>query len=384
VDQSGTFCDVQEKQIVGLAVRASVKVGGSAVKPGSASSGTRIDSYEIVSSLGAGGMGEVFRARDMKLRREVAIKILPAAFSNDPGRLRRFEQEACAAAALNHPNTLAVFHVGSYQGRQYIVSELVEGETLREQLRSGPIALSCAIDYAVQVVRGLAAVHEKGIVHRDLKPENILVSNSGKVKILDFGLAKQTHCEDTFGQPEEQTTATGTDFGTIMGSSGYMSPEQVRGRQVDHRSDIFSFGAVLYEMLAGRRAFAAESAVETMFAILHDQPSPVAHRGGNITSMLEGIVRRCLEKNPDQRFQSAGELLLHLESLASVAAGEMRPLTEQAHVVRHQRPDHPRPLSCGTRRQVCCSRYGRSSPSILPGLPLPRRTMVQSRVGLFK
>jgi eukaryotic-like serine/threonine-protein kinase len=329
-------------------------------------SGKYLGPYEILSPLGKGGMGEVFRARDTKLGREVAIKILPAAFSSDPERLRRFEQEACAAAALNHPNTLTIFNIGNCRGSKYIVSELVEGQTVRERLGSGPLPLNDAIEYGIQLAHGLTAVHEKRIIHRDLKPENILISKTGKVKILDFGLAKQTHCEDIFGQGEEQITASGTKFGTIMGSSGYMSPEQVRGRQVDHRSDIFSFGAILYEMLAGRRAFAAESVIETMIAILNAQPPRIMQsRERNLSPELEGIVARCLEKDPDQRFQSANELSSNLESLAFVPVGNPMPLTAT---------EQRNPLPCGSRRHSCCRRRG-SSVSGLRRFPLSWRAM---------
>jgi eukaryotic-like serine/threonine-protein kinase len=309
-------------------------------------------------------MGEVFRARDMKLRREVAIKILPAAFSSDPERLRRFEQEACAAAALNHPNTLTIFDIGNYEGSKYIVSELVDGKTLRERLRSGPLLPNDAIEYGIQLARGLAAVHEKGIIHRDLKPENILISNSGKIKILDFGLAKQA--QQTFERPAEQTTETGTNFGTIMGTSGYMSPEQVRGRQVNHRSDIFSFGAVLYEMISGRRAFSAQSAVETMFVVLIDQPPRIERRGSRIYAELEQIIWHCLEKDPDHRFQSARELGMNLEKVASMCRGLLAPI-----------PPPARLSACcfGARRHSCCRRRTGASRAVVRRLRLSWRTI---------
>jgi serine/threonine protein kinase len=216
--------------------------------------GVRIGDYEVQSLLGAGGMGEVYRARDLRLRREVAIKVLPSFVSFDPERLRRFEQEALATAALNHPNILAVYQMGTYEGAPYLVSELLEGETLREQLRRGRIALRRAIEYAVQMARGLAAAHEKGIVHRDLKPENLFVTKDGMVKILDFGLAKVA--QTAAGSAHSAlTVGSESEPGMVMGTAGYMSPEQVRGKTADHRADIFAFGAILYEMLTGQRAF---------------------------------------------------------------------------------------------------------------------------------
>jgi serine/threonine protein kinase len=228
--------------------------------------GTRLGDYEIQNLLGAGGMGEVYRARDVRLRREVAIKVLPGAFASDADRLRRFEQEATAAAALNHPNILAVYQMGTYEGAPYLVSELLEGETLREPIRRGRLAVPKAMDYAIQIARGLAAAHEKGIVHRDLKPENLFVTKDGRVKILDFGLAKLTQPEPGFehGAP---TLGDATEPGAVMGTVGYMAPEQVRGQAADHRADIFAFGAILYEMLAGKRAFQKPTSPETMTAI---------------------------------------------------------------------------------------------------------------------
>jgi len=216
--------------------------------------GTKLDGYEVLGLLGAGGMGEVYRARDPALKREVAIKVLPAFVSQDPDRLRRFEQEAQAAAALNQPNILAVYQFGTFEGAPYLVSELLEGSTLRQLLQRSQVPIRKAIDYGVQIAHGLAAAHEKGIVHRDLKPENLFVTKDGHLKILDFGLAKLLH-----RQPEPDgigpTKTHGTDPGIVMGTVGYMAPEQVRGKPADHRTDIFAFGAILYEMLTGRRAF---------------------------------------------------------------------------------------------------------------------------------
>jgi serine/threonine protein kinase len=207
-------------------------------------SGTKLGPYEIHSPIGAGGMGEVYRAHDTRLNRDVAIKILPATFSSDPERLQRFAQESRAAAALNHPNILSIFDIGEAQGAPYVVSELLEGETLRDRLRDGPLPSRKAIDYARQIASGLAAAHDKGIVHRDLKPENLFITADGRAKILDFGLAKLTRPEaDASGEAPTQQIAT--DAGTVMGTVGYMAPEQVRGKSADPRSDIFAFGAIL-------------------------------------------------------------------------------------------------------------------------------------------
>src|SRR5438128_11542296 len=281
--------------------------------------GTRLGPYEILSPLGAGGMGEVYLARDTRLGRDVAVKVLPSSFSNDEQRLHRFEQESCAAGALNHPNILAIHDVGKHDGSPYVVSELLEGETLRERIAGAALPQRKAIDYSLQVARGLAAAHEKGIVHRDLKPENIFVTKDGRVKILDFGLAKLTEPAD--GQPHSDipTRRIDTDPGMVMGTVGYMSPEQVKGRPVDHRSDIFSFGAILYEMLSGRRAFHGESAAETMSAILKEDPSDLSETNQNVSPALERLVNHCLEKDPEARFHSASDLAFALEALSGSA-----------------------------------------------------------------
>ena len=280
------------------------------------SGGTLLGRYEIRAKIGEGGMGEVYRARDPKLGREVAIKVLPAAFSADKERLSRFEQEAQAAGALNHPNILTVYDVDTHDGSPFVVSELLEGETLRERLRGATLTSRKAIDYGLQVAQGLAAAHDKGIIHRDLKPDNIFITTNGRVKILDFGLAKLIQPKGEI-DTEAQTMRANTDPGTVLGTVGYMSPEQVRGKPVDHRTDIFSFGAVLYEMLSGRRAFRGDSAVETLHAILKDDPPEIAETNRQIAPPLERIVRRCLEKNPPERFQSASDLAFALEALSS-------------------------------------------------------------------
>ncbi len=281
-------------------------------------SGTKLGPYEIHSAIGAGGMGEVYRAHDTRLNRDVAIKILPATFSSDPDRLQRFAQESRAAAALNHPNILSIFDIGEAQGAPYVVSELLEGETLRDRLRDGPLPSRKAIDYARQIASGLAAAHDKGIVHRDLKPENLFITADGRAKILDFGLAKLTRPEaDASGEAPTQQIAT--DAGTVMGTVGYMAPEQVRGKSADARSDIFAFGAILYEMLSGKRAFHGESPVETMSAILKEDPPDLAETNRNVSPVLERIVRHCLEKNPAERFQSARDVAFNLEALTDIS-----------------------------------------------------------------
>ena len=294
-------------------------------------SGTKLGPYEIQSPIGAGGMGEVYRARDGRLHRDVAIKILPASFSADPERLQRFAQESRAAAALNHPNILSIFDIGEDGGAPYVVSELLEGETLRDRLRNGALPSRKAIDYAQQIASGLAAAHEKGIVHRDLKPENIFVTSDARVKILDFGLAKLTRPEaDLSG--DAPTQQVGTEAGTVMGTAGYMSPEQVRGKATDSRSDIFSFGAVLYEMLSGKRAFHGDSSVDTMSAILKEEPPDLGETNRNVSPALERIVRHCLEKNPAERFQSARDVAFNLEALTDISSssrGGMRALPEE-------------------------------------------------------
>jgi serine/threonine protein kinase/Tol biopolymer transport system component len=284
-------------------------------------SGAKLGPYEIVAPLGVGGMGEVYRARDSRLKREVAIKVLPPAVSLDADRLRRFEQEALATAALNHPNILAVFDIGTHEGAPYVVSELLEGETLRDRLRSGSISVRKALDYAMQIAHGLAAAHEKGIIHRDLKPENLFITKDGRVKILDFGLAKLTQTETG---SHAATMTHVTEVGTVLGTAGYMSPEQVRGIAVDARSDIFSFGAILYEMISGKRAFHRETAADTMSAILKEDPPEFNETNRNVSPALERIVQHCLEKNPEARFHSASDIAFDLEHLSGISSTSTR------------------------------------------------------------
>jgi hypothetical protein len=289
-------------------------------------SGTMLGRYEIRSLLGAGGMGEVYRATDSQLGRDVAIKVLPPAFASDPERLRRFEQEARAAGTLNHPNILTVYDLGSREGSPYVVTELLDGLTLRDQLVRGALPQRRALDYARQIAEGLAAAHDKGILHRDLKPENLFVTRDGRVKILDFGLAKLTQPR-TSGSDAGPSAATipyvaGTEPGVLMGTVGYMAPEQVRAEPTDHRADIFSFGVVLYEMLTGRRAFQRDSAVETMSAILKEEPPESTQSAVAIAPAVERLLRRCLEKRPEARFQSTRDLAFAIDS-SSLASAEI-------------------------------------------------------------
>ncbi len=281
------------------------------------SPGTRLGPYEILAPLGAGGMGEVYRARDARLGREVAIKVLPASFSQDSDRLRRFEQEARAAGILNHPNITAVHDLGTADGAPYIVTELLEGETLRSRLGAGALSPRKAIDYAVQTAKGLAAAHEKGIVHRDLKPENLFLTNDGRVKILDFGLAKLKPESGEGGQTDLKT-ASGTEPGVVLGTMGYMSPEQVRGKPADRRSDLFALGAILYEMVSGQRAFRGDSAADTITAILTKEPPDLSQTNKEIHPGLDRIIRHCLEKNLEERFESARDVAFDLEALSGV------------------------------------------------------------------
>jgi sugar lactone lactonase YvrE len=293
--------------------------------------GTHIGPYEILAPLGAGGMGEVFRARDTRLGRDVALKILPSLFATDTERLRRFEQEARAAAALNHPNILVVFDIGtapstsSAHGIPYVVSELLEAKTLRQVLDGGALTPRKAVEYGTQIASGLAAAHAKGIVHRDVKPDNVFVTKAGRVKILDFGLAKIAEEAATDGS---RATMAHTDPGMVVGTVGYMSPEQLRGEPVDARSDVFSLGADLYEMFCGERAFKGKTAVDTMSAILKEDPADFPADVHAAAPAIERIVRRCLEKNVEERFQSARDIVFALDAISTTSG--VRPAAAEA------------------------------------------------------
>jgi serine/threonine protein kinase len=261
-------------------------------------------------------MGEIYRGRDPRTGRDVAIKVLPSNASSDPGRLQRFEQEARAAAALNHPNILAVYDVGVLDGAPYIVSELLDGQTLRARLASGPLPVRTSLDFAAQIADGLAAAHEKGILHRDLKPDNVFVTPDGRVKILDFGLAKLIDQEST-GVVSSVLPASppGTSPGLVLGTTGYLSPEQVRGEPADRRTDIFALGVVLYEMLTGKRAFVRETLPETMTAILRNDPPDIRSSNPQVSLPLDQVLRRCMDKEPSQRFETMHDLSLALSTI---------------------------------------------------------------------
>ena len=288
--------------------------------------GCLVGQYEVVALLGAGGMGEVYRARDRRLGREVAIKVLASAGMPEPGLLQRLQQEARTLAGLNHPNLLAIFDLGEQEGAPFLVMELLEGETLRARLRPGPLPLRRALAIARQVAQGLAAAHEQGIIHRDLKPENIFLLNDGRAKILDFGLAKAVRAP---AADAEVATLPGDALATlpgmVLGTVGYMAPEQVRGEAATPRSDIFALGAVFYEMLAGKRAFGATSSVEVMSAILRDDPSDIVVAGAALPPAVTRILRRCLEKEPRQRFQTAADLEFALAAVDEASSSTLRP-----------------------------------------------------------
>ncbi len=275
--------------------------------------------YRVQEKIGSGGMGEVYRASDDRLARDVALKLLKPSLAHDQDRLRRFEQEARAAAALNHPNIVAIYDIGFHEGAPYIVSELLEGQTLRQRLLAGPLPLRQTTDYGIQIAQGLVAAHEKHIVHRDLKPENLFLTRDGRVKILDFGIAKLT-LPDTAEDRSVATMTTQTKAGSVLGTVAYMSPEQLRAKPVDPRSDIFSFGAILYEMLVGHRAFKGETEVDTITAVLKEEPPEMVVAGQNIPPAFEQIVRHCLEKEPENRFQSARDLGFALSTISEGTA----------------------------------------------------------------
>jgi len=298
----------------------------------SLSSGTRLGPYEIRGSLGRGGMGEVYRAADPRLGREVAVKILSADTASDPDSIRRFEKEARAVASLSHPHIVPLFDVGEAEGLRYVVTELVDGETLRSLLLSGPLPTHEAARIASEVAEGLAAAHEKGLVHRDIKPENIILARNGAARILDFGLVQRIARPPLAEAPEDAPTAghASTEIGTIAGTVGYMSPEQVRGERPDGRSDIFSLGTVLYEMATGRRAFRADSRIETLNAILKEEPDGGAIERAGLPPEMDRILRRCLEKRPENRYHSAADLAHDLRAVAAEGASVPRPFRPPA------------------------------------------------------
>ena len=288
------------------------------------SAGTHLDSFEIIAPLGTGGMGEVYRARDRTLRRDVAIKVLPANWSRDPDRLRRFDLEAQAAATLNHPNIVSIFHVGHYDGSPYIVTELLQGDSLRDRLNQGPVRVQQVLEWGMDFARGLGAAHDVGIFHRDLKPENLFVAKDGRIKILDFGLAKLNPVKAASGDGTTVTLEQLTVPGQVLGTVGYMSPEQVRGEAADARSDIFAFGVILYEMLTGKRPFQRATSAETMTAILREEPSTFSDSGIMAPPGLQRIVNRCLAKVPEQRFQHASDLGFALEAVSETSSSGTR------------------------------------------------------------
>src|ERR1700688_3683113 len=282
-----------------------------------------IGHYRILEKIGSGAMGDVFRARDERLGRDVALKVIRPASSDNPDHLRRFEFEARAAAALNHPNIVAVYDVGLSDGSPYIVCELLEGKTLRKRLAEGALPIRLAVDYSLQIAEGLIAAHDRRIIHRDLKPENLFITVDGRVKILDFGVAKLQSAAEESGRTVEDLT-TVTKSGAVIGTVAYMSPEQLRGKAVDHRSDIFSVGAILYEMLTGRRAFRGETEVDTITAVLREDPPEFNPQQIAVPGSLQEIVFHCLEKEPENRFQSARDLAFALDTLSN-ASGSRKP-----------------------------------------------------------
>lgn len=319
--------------------------------------GTTLGPYEILAELGSGGMGEVYRATDTRLDREVAVKVLPDEVSDDPQALARFEREATAIAALSHPNILAIYDVGRQQDVSFAVTELLEGETLRARLQGGALPPRKAVAYATQLAEGLAAAHERGITHRDVKPENVFITRDGRVKLLDFGLARTLETDE--GVAEAETRLDATQPNTVLGTLGYMSPEQVRGERADARSDVFAFGVVLYEMLGGRRAFRGRSAAETMSAVLRDDPPALSRVGVAVPSRLERIVGRCLEKSPGERFQSARDLAFVLSTAYRPRRRADTP-RRKSSTVQPRQPAQPSVLltrrrqSHQTRRSLCC------------------------------
>jgi eukaryotic-like serine/threonine-protein kinase len=284
-------------------------------------SGTKLGPYQISGVLGIGGMGEVYRAHDSRLHRDVAIKVLPEIVAADRDRIARFEQEARATAALNHPNIVALYDIGTERGIAYVVSELLSGTTLRERIEAGPIPSRKVVEIGLGILSGLAAAHERGIAHRDLKPENVIVTADSTVKILDFGLAKLSSVLAAGASTVATITAPQTTPGLVLGTVGYMAPEQVRGLTADHRADIFAFGAIVYEMLTGRRAFHGATTADTMTAILTSDPPDLSSTPAGVSAAMNAVIRRCLEKDARGRFQSARDLAFALEAAADHCGG---------------------------------------------------------------
>ena len=297
------------RRIVHESVESISLPGTMAGRSAALVAGSMLGPYQVDRLIGKGGMGEVYRARDTRLNRDVALKVLAASDPANSDRLVRFNQEARTTALLNHPNIVAVYDVGSHAGVPFVISELLDGVTLRTKIRAGPLPLKAAVYYALEIARGLVAAHQLDVAHRDLKPENIFITRDERVKILDFGLAKCR--EETLD--EKRDSSISTRPGTILGTVGYMSPEQVRGRPTDHRSDIFSLGVILYEMLAGTVPFRGDSAVETLNAILKEDPPTLRSRDRRVSGALDRVVRHCLEKTPDARFQTARDFIFGLE-----------------------------------------------------------------------
>ena len=347
------------------------------------SPGDKLGPYEIVARIGAGGMGEVWRARDTRLGRDVAIKILTRTGSSDADRIRRFEVEMKAVGRLSHPNVLAVFDVGSHDGVPYLVSELLEGETLRDRLDRGPLAVKAVATTAVEIAQGLAAAHAAGVIHRDLKPENVFLTRDGRVKLLDFGLAKLVESQEplTFeGLDEAETAARLTVSGIVVGTVRYMSPEQIRGAPIDHRSDIFAFGALLFEMLTGQMAFRRPSAIESLSATLAEDPLGRLEDPSPIPEEIEPILKRCLEKKPDDRFQSAADLAFQLreyaESFTRASSARRRPIPgARARLVRAAVAAVLALVAarCRGARLARGARLGGAGRPVLPAAHLPAR-----------
>lgn len=298
----------------------------------SLSLGARLGSYEITSLLGSGGMGQVYRAKDLKLGRDVAIKVLREELASDPERLRRFEQEARSASSLNHPNIITIYDIDKHGATPFIAMEYVEGKTLRGVLSEGRLPIKKLLQLSTQIVEGLAKAHSSGIVHRDLKPENLMVSADGFVKILDFGLAKLLRLPSGTGSEVETLSRKDTIPGSILGTVGYMSPEQAKGQPADFRSDLFSFGAIVYEMATGKRAFQRESPIQTLSAIIEDQPEPPAGLNPQIPHSVQATIQRCLAKAPEDRYESTGDLAKDLKVIQSLSAAPIPSTRSQSSI----------------------------------------------------